>query len=160
METSASDRPSQPLRVDESRGLAVRLYNDAWTLLEKENRTRADDDELLNVTHASAYHWSRAALGPEHAARSQWQISRVNAVLGRGAAALYHAERCLEHCTENGIGDWDLASAYEALARAHRVAGNETEYRCNLELGRAALAQIADEEDREHIADQLDELAS
>jgi hypothetical protein len=142
------------------RQLGVDLYNHTWTLLEKENRTRADDDELLSAAHASAYHWSRAGAGPEHAARSQWQISRVNAVLGRSAAAVYHAERCLEHCTENGIGDWDLASAYEALARAHRVAGNETEYRRNLELGRAALVQIADEEDREHIAEQLDELAS
>jgi hypothetical protein len=142
------------------RQLGVDLYNHTWTLLEKENRTRADDDELLSAAHASAYHWSRAGAGPEHVARSQWQISRVNAVLGRGAAAVYHAERCLEHCTENGIGDWDLASAYEALARAHCVAGNETEYRRNLELGRAALVQIADEEDREHIAEQLDELAS
>ena len=60
---------------------------------------------------------------PQNAARSQWQISRVNAVLGRGEAALYHAERCFELCTENAIGDWDLASAYEALARAHKLAG-------------------------------------
>ncbi len=160
MEASAPDRSSEPPRVDETRELAVRLYNDVWTLLERENRTRADDDEMLNATHASAYHWSRAAgAGPENAARSQWQISRVNAVLGRGDAAVYHAERCLEHCTQNGIGDWDIASAYEALARAHRVAGNDAEYRRNLELGREALAQVADEEDREHIAEDLDELS-
>jgi hypothetical protein len=157
---NSADRQTEPPCVDETRQLAVRLYNYVWTLLEKENRTGADDDELLNATHASAYHWSRAdGAGPEHAARSQWQISRVNAVLGRGDAALYHAERCLEHCTQNGIGDWDLASAYEALARAHRVAGNDAQYRRNLELGREALAQIADKDDREHIAEDLDELA-
>ncbi len=143
------------------RQLGVDLYNYTWTLLENENRTRDDDDELLNATHASAYHWSRAAgAGPQNAARSQWQISRVNAVLGRGEAALYHAERCLELCTENGIGDWDLAAAYEAVARAHKVAGNDAEFRRNLELGREALAQIADEEDREHIAEDLEALAS
>ena len=143
------------------RQLGVDLYNHTWTLLEKEDRTRDDDDELLNTTHASAYHWSRAAgTGPQNAARSQWQISRVNAVLGRGDAALYHAERCLELCTENGIGDWDLAAAYEAVARAHKVAGNEAEYRRNLELGREALTQIANEEDREHIAEDLEALAS
>lgn len=142
------------------RQLGVDLYNDTWKLLEKQNRTRADDDEMLNATHASAYHWSRAVgAGTWNAARSQWQISRVNAVLGLGDAAVYHAERCLEHCTQNGIGDWDLASAYEALARANRVAGNDAEYRRNLELGREALAQIADEEDREHIAEDLDELS-
>jgi hypothetical protein len=151
--------PRPGLEVDH-RQLGVDLYNHTWTLLQKENRTRADDDEMLNASHASAYHWSRAAgAGPEHAARSQWQISRVNAVLGRGDAAVYHAERCVEHCTENGIGDWDLAAAYEALARAHRVAGNDGEYRRNLELGREALKQVADEEDREHIAEDLDELA-
>ena len=84
----------------------------------------------------------------------------MNAVLGRGEAALYHAERCLELCTENGIGDWDLAAAYEAVARAHKVAGNDAEFRRNLELGREALAQIANEEDREHIEEDLDALAS
>jgi hypothetical protein len=83
----------------------------------------------------------------------------VNAVLGRGEAAVYHAERCLELCTENGIGDWDLAAAYEALARAHKVAGNDGEYLRNLELGREALAQIAGAEDREHIAEDLDDLS-
>ena len=143
------------------RQLGVDLYNYTWTLLEKEDRTRDDDDEMLSATHASAYHWSRAAgAGPQNAARSQWQISRVNAVLGRGEAALYHAERCLEHCTENGIGDWDLAAAYEALARAHKVAGNDAEFRRNLELGRDALAQIADKEDSEHIAEDFDSLTS
>jgi hypothetical protein len=143
------------------RQLGVDLYNYTWTLLEKKGRTRDDDDELLNATHASAYHWSRAAGGgPQNAARSQWQISRVNAVLGRGEAALYHAERCLEHCTENAIGDWDLAAAYEAVARAHKVMGNDAEFRRNLELGRDALAQIAEEEDREHIAEDLDALGS
>jgi hypothetical protein len=151
--------PETGIEIDHRR-LGVELYNHTWALLERKNRTREDDDDLLNATHASAYHWSRVGAGPEHAARSQWQISRVNAVLERGDAAVYHAERCLEHCTENGIGDWDLASAYEALARAHRVAGNEGESRRNLELGREALAQIADEEDREHIAKDLEELAS
>jgi hypothetical protein len=151
--------PRTGIEVDH-RQLGVDLYNYAWTLLEKGNRRRAEDDELLNATHASAYHWSRASESPEHAARAQWQISRVNAVLGRGQAAVYHAERCVAHCTENGIGDWDLAAAYEALARAYLVAGNDGEYRRNLELGREAVAQIADGEDREHIAKDLEELAS
>jgi hypothetical protein len=143
------------------RQLGVDLYNYTWTLLEKADRSRDDDDEMLNATHASAYHWNHAAeTGPQNAARGHWQISRVNAVLGRGEAALYHAERCLQLCTESGIGDWDLAAAYEAVARAHKLAGDDAEFRRNLELGREALAQIANEEDREHIAEDLDALAS
>ena len=40
------------------------------------------------------------------------------------------------------------------------MAGNDAEFRRNLELGRDALAQIADEEDREHIAEDFDSLTS
>src|SRR5918994_7695268 len=134
------------------RQLGVELYNATWKLLEQESRTPAEDDAMLDAAHASAYHWSRAeGAAPVNAARSHWQISRVNSVLGRAEAAVYHAQRCLDLYTENGIGDWDLASAYEALARANKLAGNDAEHRRNLELGRDALAQIADQEDREHI---------
>ena len=149
--------PKTGIDVDH-RQLGVDLFNYTWTLLEKDDRTKAEDDEMLNSTHASAYHWSRATDAPENQARSQWQISRVNAVLGRGDAAVYHAQRCLDLCVENGIGDWDLASAYEALARAHLVAGNDAEYRRNLELGQTALAAIPDPEDREIIGKDLAEL--
>jgi hypothetical protein len=140
------------------RRLGVELFNHTWTLLEQADRTPAEDDELLHAAHASAYHWSRVA-APENLARSEWQVSRVNAVLGRGEAALHHAQRCLDHCLEHGIGDWDLAYAYEALARAHRVAGDESGYRRNLELARDAGTRIAEDDDREHLEQDLAELA-
>jgi hypothetical protein len=140
------------------RRLGVELFNHTWTLLEQADRTPAEDDELLHAAHASAYHWSRVA-APENLARSEWQVSRVNAVLGRGEAALHHAQRCLDHCLEHGIGDWDLAYAYEALARAHRVAGDESGYRRNLELAREAGTRIAEDDDREHLEQDLAELA-
>jgi hypothetical protein len=54
----------------------------------------------------------------ENLARGEWLCSRVYSVLGRAEAALWHAQRCLDHCEAAGIGDWDLAYAYEALARA------------------------------------------
>lgn len=139
------------------RRLGVDLFNHAWSLLEKPDRTPAEDDELLHATHASAYHWSRVG-APENLARGEWQVSRVNAVLGRGEAALHHAQRCLDHCLEHGIGDWDLAYAYEALARAHKVAGDEAEYRRNLELARDAGTRIAEDDDREHLERDLAEL--
>jgi hypothetical protein len=139
------------------RRLGVDLFNHTWTLLEKPDRTPAEDDELLHATHASAYHWSRVG-APENLARGEWQVSRVNAVLGRGEAALHHAQRCLDHCLEHGIGDWDLAYAYEALARAHKVAGDEAGYRRNLERARDAGTRIAEDDDREHLERDLAEL--
>jgi DNA-binding transcriptional MerR regulator len=151
---------AEPSAVDtDHRQLGIDLFNYTWSLLEKERRTRDDDDEMLYATHASAYHWLHAAgAGPENRARSEWQISRVYAVLGRGEAAVYHAQRCLDHCLENGIGDWDLAFAYEALARAHKVSGNDDEFTRNLELAREAGAKIADAEDRELLEKDVAEL--
>jgi hypothetical protein len=141
------------------RQLAVDLFNHTWTLIDKTARTPREDDEMLHAAHASAYHWSRVGT-PQNLARSEWQVSRVNAVLGRGEAAVHHAQRCLDHCLENGIGDWDLAFAYEALARAHRVAGNVDEQRRNLELARDAATRVADPEDRELLEKDLAELAA
>jgi DNA-binding transcriptional MerR regulator len=156
------DLMAEPETMDvDHRRLGVDLFNYTWTLLEKENRTRDEDDEMVYATHASAYHWLHAeGAGPQNRARGEWQISRVYAVLRRGEPAVHHAHRCLDHCVENGIGDWDLAFAYEALARAHKVAGDDDEFRRNLELAREAGAKIADAEDRELLEKDVAELAA
>jgi hypothetical protein len=141
------------------RRLAADLYNHAWTLIDRPKRTPDEDDEMLYSTFASAYHWLRVeGAGPEHRARSEWQISRVYAELGRGNEAVVHARRCLDHCTEHGIGDWDLAFAWEALARASRVAGDAMTFDESVARARDAGAQIADAEDREHFERALAEI--
>jgi hypothetical protein len=145
--------------VIDHRQLGVDLYNHVWTLLEKQDRTREEDDEMLHAAHASRYHWGEVGRA-ENLARGEWQCSRVYAVLGRGEAATHHAQRCLDICLENGIGDWDLAAAYEALARAQHAAGNADEFRRNLELGREAARKIAEDDDREHIERDLEALTS
>jgi len=81
----------------------------------------------------------------------------VYAVLGRGEPAVYHARRCLEinEANPSGREDWDLGSAYEALARAHAVAGHRAasdEWRAR---GTAELERIADAEDRQVLEQDL-----
>jgi len=132
--------------VTEHRRLGVDLFNEVWRLLE----SREDDDRMLHAAHASRYHWGEAPeCKPENLARGEWQVSRVYVVLGRAEPAIWHAQRCLEHCEEARIGDWDLAYAYEGLARAHAVAGNveAADWKAK---ARAAGDRIADPEDREH----------
>jgi hypothetical protein len=84
----------------------------------------------------------------------------VYAVLGRPEPALHHAERCLAivEGTPGEMEDFDLPGAYEALARAHAVAGHREEASRFLELGRAETAKIADAEDREHLESQFAEI--
>ena len=129
------------------RQLAVDLFNHCWTLLDLAQRTPEQEDELIHAAHASRHHWGRVG-APENLARGEWLCSRVYAVLGRGEPAVHHARRCLAICEEHGIGDWDLAFAYETLARAHAVAGDAGSAAAFKARARAAGDAIADEEDR------------
>jgi hypothetical protein len=134
---------------DEQRALAIQLYNTTWELIDKPDRTPDDDDEMLHCAHASAYHWAQVGTAANRS-RSEWQCSRVYAVLGWVEPALHHAKRCHEivHAHPDEMKDWDLPAAYEGLARAHMVAGDLAETRKWAELGHAATAQIADADDR------------
>jgi hypothetical protein len=136
--------------------LGIELFNYTWELLEKPQRTRQEDDTMIHAAHASRFHWGMAGGTAVNLARGEWQVSRMYAVLGRAEAARFHGQRCLELCPENGIGDFDLAFAYEALARAASVAGNPTEKAKYLAMAQEATLQIADRGDREVVAHDLE----
>ena len=130
------------------RRLAAELFNRVWSLLEKPDRDQADDDTMLHAAHASRFHWGEVG-EPVNFARGEWQISRVYSVLRRAEPALFHARRCLEICQAHQIGDFDLAFAYEALARASAVAGQPDNVTRYAELARQAGDQIGEQDDRE-----------
>jgi hypothetical protein len=111
---------------------------------------------MIHAAHASRHHWSLAAGStPAHAARGEWQCSRVYAVLGRPEAATWHARQCLEICEANGIGDWDIAFAFDALARASRAAGDDDARAHWLTLAREAGDKIEEAEERELLLSDL-----
>jgi tetratricopeptide (TPR) repeat protein len=145
----------EALDPEQERRLGAGLYNATWTLLEKEDRTREEDDAMLHMTHASAYHWRQVGK-PENFARSEWQCSRVYAALRRPEPSLHHAQRCLDLCTENGLRDFDLAFAYEALARGHAIAGDPDTARAYTEQALAAAEDIKEDDDRELLLTDLE----
>jgi len=145
---SAKSAPGTGSVTDE-RLLAAQLFNETWRLMEQRDRTAQDDDRMIHAAHASRYHWGQVPdATPAHLARGEWQISRVYAVLGRAEPALHHAQRVLDICQDNDIRDWDLAFAFEALARAHAVAGDPAQARHYTDQALTAVSHIADEEDR------------
>lgn len=129
------------------RRLAADGFNAVWALLDKAERTREEDDEMIHTAHASRYHWGKVGTAV-NLSRGEWQISRVYAVLKRYESAQAHAQRCLELCQENAIGDFDLAFAYEALARAAALGGTDEERDIYLEKAQEAAQDIAEEDDR------------
>jgi hypothetical protein len=132
------------------RQLGVDLFNEVWRLM----RSREDDDRMIHAAHASRFHWGEAPeRKPENLARGEWQVSRVYTVAGLAEPALRHAHCCLDICEANGLEDWDLAYAYEAIARAYKTAGKDPEAQAYKKL--AAETPVADIGDREHLEEDL-----
>ncbi len=137
------------------RQLAAGLFSEVWRLLDMPRRRPEQDDEMLHAAHASRYYWGRAG-EPVTWARGEWLCSRVYAVLGRPSSAIWHAHRCLELLTEfGGAQSWDIAAAYEALARAYALAGSKGEKNAWLDRAREALKSVPDPDEREPIEADL-----
>lgn len=143
--------PDDALDPQSQRALASALFNRVWELLEKSDRSRSEDDEMVNAAHASRYLWGGVG-DRKNFAIGDWQISRVYSVVGRGEPAVHHARRCLDHAGEVEGEPWLLASAYEALARAYAVGGDRAaaeEWKIKAEQ---RLEQVTDPDDREIVA--------
>jgi hypothetical protein len=133
-------------------------FNQAWDLIEKADRTEADDRLMVALNQASIFHWlNRPDCTAKNMAVGYWQASRIQALLGKADEAMRHAHTCLGY--SDGLEPFNLGYAYEALARAAGLAGDAqalAEY-----LGRAeALAeQVSDAADRRLLMADLQELS-
>jgi len=158
-ETPMTSAPPLPPEVDPTtrRALAVGLFNRVWQLLETADRTQEQDDEMVHAAHASRYHWGEVPMHErKNLAIGEWQCSRVYAVLGRGEPALHHAQRSLDYVdADPDAAHWLRASSYEALARAHAVAGQRDEAFIWKAKAAEELAKEPDKDDREIIEQDL-----
>jgi len=137
--------------------LAKSLFNSTWDLLDKKDRTEDDEVAMIHAAHASRHHWGQIG-EPLQFERGEWQISRVYSVLGRSEPALYHAKLCLETCEENEIGDFDIAFAYEAMARAYAVAGDEENYLMYMGKAEKVGGEIEDKGNRDYFMGELNSI--
>ncbi len=157
-----SDETGRPLAgLDEAshRRIGIELYNATWALLDKLDRTADETDEMIHRAHASRWHWARAGT-TVNLGRGEWLCSRVYAVLGRAEPALWHARRSVELAEVAAEReDWDLAAAYEAMARAQQLAGDRASATDWMARARGELALVADADDRESIEEDLASLA-
>ncbi len=152
-EVSALPRPAEVAEAidaagDWHRAQGVECNNSIWDLVGKDNRSPADDEEMLRRAYSSAYHWQRArGTGPANEARALYMLAKVHLLTGQGARSLHYADLCVAQCAQHGLVDFDLAYAHESRARALRDLGREEE-------GLAAWAMakqvpVVDPEDRD-----------
>ena len=120
-----------------------------WELLQKLNRSQSENEEMLHAAHACTYHWKFVGTAV-HQQRGEWLISQVHAVLGHANEALRHAQRCFELTESNRdlMQDFDIAYAFEGMARAQAMLGDHILAEEFLVLAQQAGNAIADEEDK------------
>lgn len=121
-----------------------------WELLEKKSRTQLENDELLYAAYASCYHWFNVGPGV-HQQRGEYLIAKVYMSLDIAEQALHHATRCLELTKQHQreMKDFDIAFAYECLARACAMNGAKDEGMRYYELATEAGNKIQDPEDKQ-----------
>lgn len=136
------------------KNFAINLFNQTWDLIDKEKRTQEEVDRMIHAAHASRYHWEIAGTAL-NIVRGEWQVSHVYAILNRVEPCLYHANRSLQITLEHDFQDFDLAFAYEAIARGCDLAGDEVETSKYVELAKQTAARIKDSQDREYFLSQL-----
>ena len=128
------------------RYFAATANNRAWELSTQE-RTAAQDQEMLNAAHASAYHWS--SVGTElHQMRATMLLAEVHALLGFGRSAYSFAEDMRAFFTSQETPDWELAFTHTIHAHASHVNGAMEEYARSFAEAERAIESIADDEDR------------
>ncbi len=143
------------------RHFAAKCFNDTWALLDKPDRTAADDRLMRETAHASLYHWLRRDdCGPTNLSVGLWLLSRVYASLGRAAAAAKIAEECLALSEAESLPPFYQGYAHEAAARAAQLAGDPTSAERSLAAARAQLEQVADEEEAKLLRADLEALAT
>ena len=121
-----------------------------WELLDSTPRTPAMSEEMLLAAQASLYHWLQvgAALNVQ---RGHWLLAHVYTVLHEPAGAMKHATRCLEvtkaHMSE--MKDFDIAFAFEAMARTYAMIGDMMNGKEYYDLARRVGQALKDPQDKQ-----------
>lgn len=144
-----STSPDEAQSPEWHQRFAASCNNRAWDLA-TQARTQAQDREMLDVAHASAWHWSQ--VGTElNRMRAQLLVAEVHALLGMGPSAYVLADEAREYFLNRETADWEIALTHAVHAHAAYAARRPEEHRRAYASAAAATAALADAEDRQII---------
>lgn len=139
------------------RAMAVKLYNETWSLLDEPSRTGDQDREMLAAAFGSMYHWS--LVGDErNFAISDWQVARVLATVGQTDLAQQFADQALRRAIDGNLGPFLIGCGHEVLARVAAAKGDDAARQNHLARADDILSIIEDEEERDVLKADLDSL--
>ncbi len=124
-----------------------------WELVDKASRTPEETDEMVEAAYASLYHW-RSVGTDVHIQRGKWLLSHVYVIINDERLSLKFARDCLQitEAHRAQMKDFDIAYAYEAMARALALNQQDDEARKYYAMAQKAGELIADDEDKKIFA--------
>ncbi len=140
------------------RTLAPRAFNRTWELLDADDLSREDEEEMLATTFAQRYHWYQVG-DLRSKAIADWQVARVAVVLGYADLARRFGERSLEIAEEHELGPFLVGFGHEAVARAAAEVDDVETFTEHFEAARALIEEIEDDEEREVLVADLAEMS-
>jgi hypothetical protein len=128
------------------RRFAAAGNNRAWDLSEQ-TRNPAEDEEMLNAAHASAWHWAR--VGSElNCMRATMLLAEVHALLGLGHSAMAYAEEMRTYFLGVQPPASEFAFVHVVHAHAASAAGQTEKHRASYGLALAAIEAVSNEEEK------------
>lgn len=134
--------------------LAADLFNSTWNLIDKHDRDEEETLKMIHMAHALRYLWGEVGSFREWT-RGEWLISRVYAIAEMGEAALYHGKYALKYSIQGKVGALDDAFAFEAVARAYTVLGDDEQKKEYIEKAKEAAKDIERKDDYDYFMSEL-----
>jgi hypothetical protein len=132
------------------RKFAAAANNRAWDLSEQ-TRNSAEDEEMLNAAHASAWHWAK--VGSElNRMRAIMLLAEVHALRGFGQSALAYAEEMRTYFLGVGSPAGEVAFVHVIHAHAASAAGDTEKHQASYGLAVAAIDAVSNEDERRNLA--------
>lgn len=133
--------------ADAHKFFSATCFNKTWDLIDKPDRTVADDEEMVRLSQTSLWHWTqRADCTPRTLSVGYWLVARTYALTGQAGEARRYGNQALAASEQEA--PFFRAYAHEALARAAMVAGDREEMNTHLKHARKLADEVADADEK------------
>ena len=137
---------------------SAHCFNSAWELIDKPARTPEENEQMIQRTMASLWHWTqREDCTNQKLSIGYWQAARVYALASEPDNARKYARLCLDITPTDAA--FYLSYAHEAMARAEALAGNEENATEHLAKATQFVTNVTKAEDRKLLKADLATLA-
>jgi hypothetical protein len=133
---------------------SAECFNRAWDLMEMPSRTAEEDEQMIRLNQASIWHWTqRPDCKRSNLSVGYWQASRIHSVLRHATEARKYGQLSLDF--SQGEDPFYSGYAYEALARAESVAGDDARMKEHLAEAKRIAETVTDPDSKKMLLDDL-----